>query len=56
MKIAEFTIPGMHMRDHLVTVPLNWGSPEDLRTIDIFAREVVDPSRKNEHLPCLVFL
>jgi pimeloyl-ACP methyl ester carboxylesterase len=56
MIIAEYTIPGMHMRDHLVPVPLNWRKPDDHRTIEILAREVVDPSRKNEHLPCLVFL
>lgn len=44
------------MTDHTVTVPLNWAAPADGRTIDVFAREVVDPTRRGEPLPILVFL
>jgi pimeloyl-ACP methyl ester carboxylesterase len=53
---VEYTIRGMHITDHTVTVPLNWSMPEDARTIEVFAREVVDPARRHEQLPILVFL
>lgn len=56
MLTAEYTVPGMHIRDHMVTVPLDWKSPDDGRSIQVFAREVVDPARGNEELPLLVFL
>ncbi|MDM9624819.1 alpha/beta fold hydrolase [Rhizobium sp. S152] len=55
MLLHEYTIPGMHMRDHVVDVPLDWSKP-DGRTIKIFAREVCDPVRRRESLPMLAFL
>lgn len=55
MIVSEYTIPGLHVRDHVVTVPLDWSKP-DGRTIEVFAREVVDPARKDETLPLLCFL
>lgn len=55
MIVSEYTIPGLHVRDHVVTVPLDWSKPEG-RTIEFFAREVVDPARKDEALPLLCFL
>lgn len=55
MIVSEYTIPGLHVRDHVVTVPLDWSNPEG-RTIEFFAREVVDPVRKDEALPLLCFL
>lgn len=55
MIVSEYTIPGMHIRDHLLTVPLDWSDPSG-RTIEFFAREVVDPVRKAETLPVLCFL
>ncbi len=55
MIVSEYTIPGLHVRDHVVTVPLDWSKPEG-RTIKFFAREVVDPARKDEALPLLCFL
>lgn len=55
MIVSEYTIPGMHIRDHVVPVPLDWSKPQGL-TIRIFAREVVDPTRKSEDLPLLCFL
>ncbi|MBO9629150.1 MAG: alpha/beta fold hydrolase [Shinella sp.] len=55
MIVSEYTIPGLHVRDHVVTVPLDWSKPEG-RTIEFFAREVVDPARKDETLPLLCFL
>ncbi|MEO6309436.1 MAG: alpha/beta fold hydrolase [Leifsonia sp.] len=56
MSSTQYTIPGMHIVDHVVTVPLNWNNPDDARSITIFAREVVDPRKKNDQLPLLVFL
>ena len=56
MITAEYTIPGMHVRDHVVTVPLNWNAPDDGRTIELFAREVVDPVRRNDDLSHLAYL
>jgi pimeloyl-ACP methyl ester carboxylesterase len=56
MPIAEYTIPGMHVRDHLVPVPLDWSRGGDGPTIEVFVREVVDPARRRDELPLLVFL
>ena len=56
MIIAEYTIPGIHVRDHVMTVPLDWSNPQDGRTIELFARELVDPTKRNEQLPLLAFL
>ena len=47
MPIAEYTIPGMHVRDHLVPVPLDWRG-RDGPVIELFAREVVDPARRRD--------
>ncbi len=55
MSIGEYTIPGMFIRDHQVSVPLNWSKPEG-ETIEVFAREVCDPVRRGETLPLLAFL
>lgn len=55
MRTAEYTIPGLHVRDHLVPVPLDWAAPEG-RQIELFLREVVDPTRKDDDLPLLCFL
>ena len=42
-------------RDLWVTVPLDWNDPEG-ETIRVFAREVVDGTKRDEDLPLLVFL
>lgn len=55
MPIAEYTIPGMLVRDHTVAVPLDWSKP-DSDAIEVFAREIVDPARRSENLPVLCFL
>jgi len=52
--MISYTIPGMHVREHTVEVPLDWSAPAE--TITVFARELVDPVRKDEDLPCLLFL
>ncbi|RYE11075.1 MAG: alpha/beta fold hydrolase [Hyphomicrobiales bacterium] len=45
----------MFIRDHLVPVPLDWANPGG-PAIELFVREVVDPTRKADDLPLLVFL
>jgi len=55
MIVSEYTIPGMHVRDHLVDVPLDW-KRQDGATIQVFAREVSAAARKDETLPLLLFL
>lgn len=55
MRVAEYTIPGMHVRDHTLQVPLDWAVP-DGPSIELFVREVVDPTKRNDDLPLLCFL
>src|SRR5207245_107164 len=52
---AEYTIPGLFVRDHVVPVPLDWSAP-DGDTIEVFAREVVSPAKRHEELPLICFL
>ena len=52
---VAYTIPGMHVREHLVDVPLDWTDPAR-GTIQLFARDLTSPARKDEGLPCLVYL
>ncbi|MFB7799687.1 alpha/beta fold hydrolase [Isoptericola sp. NPDC056134] len=52
----EYTIPGVHVTDRTLTVPLDWSHPDDGRTISLFVRELVDPTRRTDDLPLLVFL
>ncbi|WP_350348721.1 alpha/beta fold hydrolase [Agromyces sp. G08B096] len=56
MITAEYTIPGVHVRDHVERVPLDWFGNPDAATISVFARELVAPERRNEDLPLLVYL
>ncbi|MRG59321.1 alpha/beta fold hydrolase [Agromyces sp. CFH 90414] len=56
MITAEYTIPGMHVRDHVERVPLDWFGDRDAATIEVFARELVAPERRSEDLPLLVYL
>ncbi|WP_125614048.1 alpha/beta fold hydrolase [Specibacter cremeus] len=46
----------MAVTDHRVTVPLDWFDDANPETISVFARELVDPARRGEDLPVLVFL
>jgi len=48
-------LPGLACTDHTVTVPLDHRDPGGA-TIDVFAREVVDPARAGDDLPWLLFL
>ena len=54
--MTTYTIPGMHVREHEISVPLDWSDPGSSERITVFARELVDPVRRDEDLPCLVFL
>lgn len=51
----QYFLPGLHVREHLVTVPLDWWHP-DSTTIEVFVRELVDPNRHDENLPLLTYL
>ncbi|MDN5787634.1 alpha/beta fold hydrolase [Pseudorhodobacter sp.] len=53
--MTPYHIPGYQIRDHLVSVPLDWSRP-DAETIKVFAREVTARGREAENLPLLVFL
>ncbi|TYP87974.1 alpha/beta fold hydrolase [Blastococcus xanthinilyticus] len=53
--MQEYTIPGAHVRDRSVPVPLHWDGG-DGGTISVFVRELVDPERRDEDLPLLLFL
>jgi pimeloyl-ACP methyl ester carboxylesterase len=55
MTTTEYQIPGMMIREHLITVPLDWADPEG-ETIEVFAREIADPRQTDVALPLLVFL
>ena len=56
MITAEYTIPGLHLVDHEVAVPLDWSAPDASPTITVFAREMVAAHRQREDLPLVVFL
>nr|WP_224703973.1 alpha/beta fold hydrolase [Devosia sp. CJK-A8-3] len=56
MTLSSYTIPGMHITDRMIEVPLDWFGGRDGPTIKLFAREVVDPVKKYADLPLLVFL
>jgi pimeloyl-ACP methyl ester carboxylesterase len=49
-------IPGFVLTDHVVAVPLDHARPDDGRTIEVFAREVVAAGRERDELPWLLFL
>ncbi|MEL7975364.1 alpha/beta fold hydrolase [Isoptericola sp. F-RaC21] len=54
--MSEYTLPGIHVTDRTLQVPLDWSRPDDGRTISLFVRELVDPTRRRDDLPLLVFL
>jgi proline iminopeptidase len=53
---VEYTIPGIHVTDRTLEVPLDWSRPDGGRSLTVFARELVDPRKRDEDLPLLVFL
>ena len=53
--IAEYTMPGIHVTERKISVPLDWDRP-DGEQIAVFVRELVDPPRRRDDLPLLVYL
>ncbi len=51
--MTDYAIPGFRVRDHAVSVPLDWAQP-DGEAITLFAREITAPG--GEDRPVLVFL
>ncbi|MFD2192033.1 alpha/beta fold hydrolase [Pistricoccus aurantiacus] len=56
MKHDEYTLPGLHVIDRYVEVPLDWRNAESNEKILVFFREVCHPAKRNDRLPLLVFL
>nr|WP_307861380.1 alpha/beta fold hydrolase [Cellulomonas wangleii] len=52
----EYTMTGFRVREHRVEVPVDRGDPQRFGSVEVFAREVVDPERDGEDLPLLLFL
>lgn len=48
-------LPGLTVTDHVFTLPLDHADPAG-RSIEVFARELVDPGRAGEKLPWLLYL
>ncbi|MBB5958044.1 pimeloyl-ACP methyl ester carboxylesterase [Saccharothrix tamanrassetensis] len=51
----SYHMPGMSVTEHVFSVPLDHYDPGG-RTIDVFARELVDPARADRWLPWLLYL
>lgn len=47
---------GFVVREHRVQVPVDWANPGRFGSLEVFAREIVDPARDSEDLPLLLFL
>ena len=47
---------GFRVREHRIEVPVDWDDPHRFGAIEVFAREIVDPTRAGEDLPLLLFL
>lgn len=56
MIVNSYTLPGIHVIDHEVSVPLDWFDDSDGRALTVFARELVDPEKKDDELPLIVYL
>lgn len=54
--VSSYRSAGLLVRDHRVTVPVDWSDPTRFGTLSVLAREVVDPTRDGEDLPLLLFL
>lgn len=51
----HYSMPGLHVSEQTVPVPLDWNAP-DGEQIELFVRELVDPERRDDDLPLLVYL
>lgn len=59
--LAEYYVPGLHVQDHAIEVPLDWqghvpGQGFDGRHLSLFYREVCAPEHVHDDLPLLLFL
>ena len=59
--LAEYYVPGLHVEDRSIRVPLDWtgnepGKAFDGETISLFYRVLCAPERIHDDLPLLVFL
>ncbi|WP_315098883.1 alpha/beta fold hydrolase [uncultured Cellulomonas sp.] len=52
----QYAMTGFTVREHRVQVPVDWSAPERFGSIEVFAREVVDPQKASDDLPLLLFL
>jgi len=53
--VTTYHLPGLHVTERTDAVPLDWSRP-DGEQITVFWREVVDPDRRGDDLPLLVYL
>lgn len=58
MTADSLLIPNARLRtrNRVITVPVDWEHPSRFGTIEVFAREVVDPAKDSQDLPLLLFL
>ena len=59
--LNEYYVPGLHVSEYAIDVPLDWDGHEpgmgfDGETIRLFYRVVCAPEHVNDRLPLLVFL
>jgi pimeloyl-ACP methyl ester carboxylesterase len=47
---------GFIVREHRIEVPVDWSAPARFGSIEVFARELVDPATASDDLPLLLFL
>jgi pimeloyl-ACP methyl ester carboxylesterase len=52
----EYAMTGFTVREHRVEVPVDWSAPDRFGSIEVFARELVDPEKTSDDLPLLLFL
>src|SRR3954454_9049979 len=53
---TDYPMTGFLVRDHRVEVPVDWSAPDRFGSIEVFARELVDPTKATDDLPLLVYL
>lgn len=53
--MTTYHLPGLHVTERTTAVPLDHARP-DGEQIDVFWRELVDPERRGDDLPLLVYL
>lgn len=52
---TQYMLPGIRVREYRTTVPLDWHAP-DGETIELFVRELVDPTADTADRPLLTYL